>query len=147
MAETLNANAKAVLEVVRASAQHPTATEIYRAVVDVRPLMGLASVYRILHRLVELGYVRELRQGDESCRYDAHTERHDHAICTNCGALFDVPIEVALPQEILQAAAQATGIELISHELRLYGHCPACREHERGPGRITASSQISHSQA
>ena len=131
MAETLNAHARAVLEAVCTSSRHPTAAEIYRAIAEVRPNMGLASVYRILHRLVEQGYIRELRYGDESCRYDAHTERHDHAICTMCGTLFDVPIDVALPQEVLRAAAEATGLELISYELRLYGRCAGCRERER----------------
>ncbi|HEX3643535.1 MAG TPA: hypothetical protein VHV10_19790, partial [Ktedonobacteraceae bacterium] len=61
-----------------------------------------------------------------SCRYDAHVERHDHAICTVCGTLLDIPIEVKVPQGVLQAAAEAAGIELSSHELRLYGRCPLC---------------------
>jgi Fur family peroxide stress response transcriptional regulator len=137
MAETLNANARAVLEAVQGAAHHPTAAEVYRAVMGTRPNMGLASVYRILHRLVEQGYIRELRHSDESCRYDAHIARHDHGICTICGELFDVPIDIALPQEVLQAAAAATGLELVSHELRLYGRCPACRERQ---GTIPKSS-------
>ncbi len=126
MKETLNENARAVLDVVRASQDHPTAAQVYEVVKEKRPRMGIASVYRILHNLVERGYLKELHYIDDSCRYDAHVERHDHAICTICGALLDVPIEVKLPQEILQAAAKAVGIELSSHELRLYGLCPRC---------------------
>lgn len=126
MKETLNENARAVLDVVRASHDHPTVAQIYELVRDKRPRIGLASVYRILHNLVEQGYVKELWHIDESCRYDAHVERHDHAICTVCGALLDVPIEVKLSHDVLQAAAEAAGIELTSHELRLYGRCPLC---------------------
>jgi Fur family transcriptional regulator, peroxide stress response regulator len=126
MKEALNENARAVLDVVRASHTHPTVAQVYEAVRDKRPRIGIASVYRILHNLVEQGYVKELRHTDESCRYDAHVERHDHAICTVCGALLDIPIEVKLPQNALQAAAEAAGIELSSHELRLYGLCPQC---------------------
>jgi len=126
MKETLNANAQAVLDVIQDAQNHPTALEIFEVVKGTRPRIGLASVYRILHSLVQQGYIKELRHSDESCRYDAHTARHDHAICTVCGALLDVPIEVTLSTEILQAAAEATGIELSSHELRLYGRCPAC---------------------
>jgi Fur family peroxide stress response transcriptional regulator len=128
--ETLNQNAQAVLDVVRASSRHPTATEVYEVVREQRPHIGIASVYRILHHLVKQGYIKELRHIDESCRYDAHVERHDHAICTVCGALFDIPIEVNVPQDLLQAAAEATGIELSSHELRLYGCCPLCNTHK-----------------
>lgn len=126
MSKKLNANAQAVLEMVRAAHDHPTASEVYDAVKQVRPQIGLASVYRILHNLVELDYIKELRHSDDTCRYDGHVSRHDHAICTECGALLDVPIDIPLTQEVLEQAARATGIELSSHELRLYGRCPAC---------------------
>jgi Fur family transcriptional regulator, peroxide stress response regulator len=126
MRETLNENAQAVLDVVRASQGHLTAAQVYEVVREKRPRMGIASVYRILHNLVEQGYIKELHCIDESCRYDAHVERHDHAVCTVCGVLLDVPMEVKLPQDLLQAAAGAVGIELSSHELRLYGLCPQC---------------------
>jgi Fe2+ or Zn2+ uptake regulation protein len=126
MRQRLNENAQAVLDVVRASHYHPTAMEVYEAVKQKRPRIGIASVYRILHNLIRQGYVKELRHTDESCRYDAHVERHDHAICTICGALLDIPFEVQVPQNILQAAAQAAGIELSSHELCLYGRCSHC---------------------
>lgn len=127
MSEKLNANAQAILEVVRAADTHPTATEIYDVVRETRPQIGLASVYRSLHSLVERGYIREIKDSEESCRYDGHTERHDHAICTECGALLDVPVEVSLTHDALEAAAQAAGIQLQSHEVRLYGLCPDCQ--------------------
>ena len=128
MKEKLNTNALAVLDIVRATHNHPTALEIYDAVKQKRPRIGLASVYRILHQLVERGYINELGRSDESCRYDGQTSRHDHAVCTICGALLDIPIEIVLPQEVLQNAAQAAGITLKSHEVRLYGQCPSCHK-------------------
>ena len=126
MNEKLNTNAQVVLDIVRTARDHPTALEIYEAVRLTRPRIGLASIYRILHQLTERGYVKELGRSDESCRYDGQTSRHDHAICTSCGALIDVPVEILLPQEILQEAARASGIVLSSHEVRLYGQCTSC---------------------
>ncbi len=66
-------------------------------------------------------------QAGDSSRYDACTYRHDHAICTECGALLDIPLEIQLSMEELRAAAQATGLELGSHEVRIYGRCTACQ--------------------
>lgn len=129
MNEKLNSNAQAVLTIVRAAQNHPSAIEIYEAVRRVRPRIGLASVYRILHHLVEQGYIKEAGGRDECHRYDGHTARHDHAICTVCGALLDVPSEVTIAPAVLQAAAQAAGIELGSHEVRLYGRCSSCQRH------------------
>ena len=128
--ETLNTNAQAVLDVVRSIQTHPTALEIYEKVKLVRPRMGLASIYRILGHLVEQGRIRELSYGDESSRYDGHTTRHDHGICTTCGVLLDLPVAVAVSQQILQHAAEVAGLELDTHEVRIYGRCATCQQNE-----------------
>ncbi len=125
--EKLNTNAQAVLDVVRSVQTHPTALEVYEMVKQVRPRIGLASVYRILGHLVEQNYIKELLYGDGSSRYDGRITRHDHGICTNCGALLDLPIEVTVSQQILQQAAQAAGLELDTHEVRIYGRCASCQ--------------------
>ena len=129
MKEKLNSNAQAVLDIVGTTENHPTALEVYEAVKRVRPRMGLASVYRILHHLVEQEYIKEVGRGEERSRYDGNVSRHDHAVCTSCGSLLDVPVEITVPEELLQAAAQATGIKLGSHEVRLYGRCSSCQAH------------------
>src|SRR5260370_37232972 len=78
MEHTLNTNAHAVLDVLRASQNHPTALEVYESVRRARPRIGLATVYRILHQLTEQGLIKELEYGSECSRYDAHIRRHDH---------------------------------------------------------------------
>jgi Fur family transcriptional regulator, peroxide stress response regulator len=128
MKETLNDNARAVLDVVRATRNHPTAQEIYDKVRHTRPHIGLASVYRILHTLSEQGIIREIERSEES-RYDGQVARHDHAVCTECGALIDLPTDIMITKEHLQAVARTAGIELESHEVRLYGKCTTCQEH------------------
>ena len=131
MEQLLNTNARAILDVVRATHNHPTALDVYEAVRHELPRIGLATVYRILHQLTEQGLIKELGQDVECSRYDANTHRHDHAICTECGALLDVPLDIQLSSELLQAAAQTAGIELASHEIRLYGRCLSCQERNR----------------
>ncbi len=125
--KTLNANAQAVLDVLRADMHHPTAQELYEQVRHVRPHIGMATVYRILHQLKEQGMIREIGR-DLECRYDADTGHHDHAICTQCGALLDVPADVRIPQEQLLRAAQSAGMELSDYEVRLYGRCRQCTQ-------------------
>lgn len=127
MEDLLNANARAVLEMLRASARHPTAQEVYDEVRHTRPRIGLATVYRILHQLAEQGAIKVWGYGSESARYDACTHRHDHAICTQCGTLIDVPMEIEMSREALEKAACVTGLEMSSHEVRIYGRCRACQ--------------------
>ena len=127
MEEILNANARAVLEVLRASQRHPTAFDVYESVRLTRPRIGLATVYRILHQLTEQGLIKELAYGGGCSRYDACTRRHDHAFCTECGALLDIPQDVQLSNKALQVAAHSTDFELGSYEVRIYGHCTTCQ--------------------
>jgi Fur family peroxide stress response transcriptional regulator len=127
--ERLNANARAVLEVLRATMAHPTALEVYEAVRRERPRIGLATVYRVLHQLVEQGRIKEL--GRDEARYDANIERHDHAICTECGRLLDISLDGWISNEALQAAARSSGIALDTHEIRIYGRCASCQERNR----------------
>lgn len=124
---TLNANARAVLEALRATGRHPTALEVYNEVRQVRPRIGLATVYRILHQLAQLGLIKETLGYENEWRYDAHIRRHDHAICRECGALLDIPVDIPLPDEALRAAALSVGVELDSHEVRIYGRCETCK--------------------
>lgn len=131
MQATLNTNARAVLETLRASHNHPTALDVYETVRHTRPHIGLATVYRILHQLTQQGLIKELGHRDDCCRYDAQTHRHDHAVCTECGTLLDIPMEIALSGDVLQAAAQAVGIALDAYELRIYGRCSVCQRSNR----------------
>lgn len=130
MKETLNANARAVLDAVRAAHNHPTALEIYAAVRQSRPRIGLATIYRTLHQLAKQGLIVELGRTEECSRYDGRTNRHDHAVCTNCGALLDLPVEIPVADGALQGAARAAGLQLGSYEIKLYGTCAACQHKE-----------------
>lgn len=127
MQDTLHTNARAVLDMLRAAKNHPTALEVYEVVRRTRPRIGLATVYRILHQLTQQGLIKELGHRDDCMRYDAQTQRHDHAVCTECGGLLDIPMDIGVPGELLQAAAEVAGIELDTYELRIYGRCSACR--------------------
>ncbi len=49
MEDILNTNARAILDAVQSSQKHPTALDVYESVRQVRPRIGLATVYRILH--------------------------------------------------------------------------------------------------
>lgn len=128
MEDILNANARAVLEVLRENRRHPTAQEVYDEVRRIRPGIGLATVYRILRQLAEQGMIKVWGYGSERAHYDASTQRHDHACCTECGTMLDVSLEIHMSHAELEKAAQAVGIEMGSHEVRIYGCCQNCQK-------------------
>src|SRR5437763_5247595 len=118
-----------VLRVVRESAKHLTAAEIYAAARRIRPSLSYATVYNSLRYLKDAGLVREITFGNGASRYDRETARHDHAICTRCDALLD--FDLAETTELLRLAARRSRFKPESIHLTLMGVCPACNAAEQ----------------
>ena len=116
----------AVLQVILAREDHPTANDIFEAARQRLPTISYATVYNSLRYLKEAGLVHEIKFGDSASRYDRETDRHDHAICNSCGKLVDFD----LPQtaELMQAAARKSRFKPESVHLTLRGLCVDCRE-------------------
>jgi Fe2+ or Zn2+ uptake regulation protein len=125
-ARALTPQREAVLQVIRESENHMTASEIFAAARAVLPSISYATVYNSLKYLKDTGLVHEISFGNGASRYDRETERHDHAICTSCGKLVDFDLTVA--KDVVRAAARKTRFLPESIHLTLRGLCPDCRE-------------------
>jgi Fe2+ or Zn2+ uptake regulation protein len=88
------------------------------------PSISFATVYNSLRYLKEAGHIAEISFGNGASRFDSMTSRHDHAICTKCGKLVDM--ELDLPAELVSLAAEYSRFQPESLELTLRGLCPDC---------------------
>ncbi|HDQ35076.1 MAG TPA: transcriptional repressor, partial [Chloroflexi bacterium] len=61
----------ALVQLLIDSETHPSAGQIYEQLHAQFPTMSLATVYKTLHLLKEMGEVLELGFGDDDNRYDA----------------------------------------------------------------------------
>jgi Fur family ferric uptake transcriptional regulator len=91
--------------------------------------VGIASVYRALDQLAELGLVHRVGLGEGITRFEpAHPggEHHHHLVCGTCGKVdtFDDP---ALERAI-SAVAGSHGYALGQHDVVLRGACGDCRD-------------------
>ena len=123
--EKLTPQRAAVLQVIRDRDDHPTANEIFQAARLRLPAISYATVYNSLRFLKETGLVHEIKFGDSASRYDREIDRHDHAICNDCGKLVDM--ELSIPDGLIKEAAKRSKFEAGSIELTLRGLCPECR--------------------
>lgn len=80
----------AVYEALYRESGHPTADDIYERVQEQMPTISLRTVYQGLHDLVELGEARIVTVGTGAAQFDRNTQRHDHFVCRNCDAIYDV---------------------------------------------------------
>lgn len=113
-----------VLQVIRGEDEHLTANEVFDKAKKLLPTISFATVYNSLRYLKEADLIGEINFGNGASRFDSLTSRHDHAICTNCGKLVDMEIE--LPPEIVNLATHFSKFKLESIELTLRGLCPEC---------------------
>ncbi len=117
----------AILRILAASAGHPSVEKIYQKVKQDFPTTSLATVYKTLIVMKEVGEVLELGFGEGGNRYDGNRPYpHPHLICTECGKIMD-PDLVSLP-EMTEALMSATGFKINTHRLDFFGVCPGCQK-------------------
>lgn len=114
-----------VLTVIREAHEHLTANEVFARAKVILPSISFATVYNSLRYLKEAGHIAEIQFGNGASRFDRMTSRHDHAICTNCGKLVDIEMDV--PDEIVKRAAKYSKFKPESLEFTLRGLCPDCK--------------------
>lgn len=117
---------EAILEYMVTCESHPTADEIYRALVGRFPNMSAATVYNNLRLFVKVGFVKELSYGDASSLFDFTSTQHYHAICEECGDITDLYYPVL--EDVDMVAKNLIGFEATHHRMEVYGTCSTCLE-------------------
>lgn len=118
---------RAVWDTLRSAERHLAADEIVALAVGSGRAVELASVYRTLELLEDLGLVRRSRLLDAATtRWElAHADEHFHMVCTVCGVVdHHVGSLVAVVEEHLEREHR---FEVAEVDLRVVGRCAGCR--------------------
>jgi Fur family peroxide stress response transcriptional regulator len=117
----------AVYAFLHGNESHPTVEDIHTGVRDEFPRMSVATIYKSLESLVDVGLVKPIHLGHAATRFDASTEEHAHFRCVTCNAILDVPVE-----HLPEAGAGLDRCEIIGSTIEFYGFCSSCRRHKFG---------------
>ena len=80
----------ALLNALRKERSHPTAEELHELLRADHPSISLSTVYLGLEAFLSAGLCRKVPAKDGKMRVDGVPAPHDHALCTACGAVFDI---------------------------------------------------------
>jgi Fe2+ or Zn2+ uptake regulation protein len=108
---------------------HPTVEAVHEAVVAVLPTVSLRTVYQTLHDLEAMGEIGLVQVGNGPLRVDTRPDPHAHLLCTRCGGLHDVDVDLSgleLPIE------QRRGFAVEDAEVIFSGCCPQCAGEPQG---------------
>lgn len=122
----------AVIKAICVDDGHPSVDAIYHMVRAEFPMTSLATVYKTIGIMKEMGEVLELEFSREANRYDGRRPfPHPHVICTDCGRIMDPDVDGI--ERVTRQIMEATGFDIDTHRLDFYGRCPRCRQRSSGP--------------
>lgn len=110
---------------------HPTADEIFHALITDIPTLSKTTVYNSLNLFEEAGLARVITIEDNEMRYDAGMSVHGHFKCEACGGVYDFPVDMnALENNTL------AGFEINERNVYFKGFCPECKK-TKGMGGLS----------
>ena len=106
--------------------EHPTADDVYMHVKKDFPNISLGTVYRNLNLLTDIGEAVKISTPDGGDRFDGRIEPHNHFLCTKCGRLLDLELDMNSIEEVNRLAAETFDGIITSSSTLFYGECGDC---------------------
>ena len=102
---------------------HIDIEEMYKKVNEAIPSISIATIYKNLKMLVEVGIVKEVNISSFKTMYELNTNPHFHSICKQCKKIIDVNIE---DEKIKDFLSQIIKTDIESYEVNIYTKCKEC---------------------
>ena len=106
---------------------HLSAEDVHGELMQSNKKVSLATIYRTLRLLVEMGFLNELELSEGGHRFELQSHDHPdhhHLICVRCGRT-----EEFESNQVIQAgriASEKFGFKLIESTLNVRAICPSC---------------------
>jgi len=122
---------KVVLEILLENKdRHLSAEEVFQISRGKGLEIGMATIYRTLELLEDLGLSQKLNFGDGRSRYELVQKnltdhQHHHLLCLNCECIIEV--EEDLLHQLEEVVRKKHNFEIVNHNLQFFGYCSSCR--------------------
>lgn len=116
----MTAPRKIILSVLSDATDHPSVEDVYERARAQDSSISMATVYRTLSLLDELGLVyRHAFNDSDFARYEVNTEHHHHLIDVDSGKVLEFQSDEM--EAMKKKIAEELGYELVKCRLELYG--------------------------
>lgn len=113
----------AILEEIEA-AGHIDVDKLYEILRMSFPSISLATVYKNVSQMYELGLLEVIKVPDHKLQYEISKEPHIHLACNTCGTVMDMDKCI---NELMLSAERESGYQLNHSTVVLNGVCPECQ--------------------
>ena len=115
-----------ILKLMRSGAlDHPRAAEVFLAMKEILPNIGIATVYRNLNAFADAGVLRRISGSGDADRFDHRIDDHHHTICNCCNKVED--FELTPEADVSDMLQKNSGFFAQSHYYVVRGLCRSCR--------------------
>lgn len=116
----------AIMAIMADETDFRSAQQVHTALVVAGQTVGLATVYRNLQALTEVGELDSLRSEDGEALYRRCAKRrhHHHLVCRNCG--YTVDIQDDQLEQWIGKIARRYKFSDIEHMADVFGLCESC---------------------
>lgn len=116
-----------ILDTLKRNAVHPTADRLLEIIKEEQPdsNIGIATVYRNLRKLADLGNIKRISGLEDSEHFDHNIHTHYHFLCNECRRVFDVEEDIA--PEIIKNTQKQTGFIISDYDIVFHGTCKECQ--------------------
>ena len=111
----------AIIDLLEGNKSHPSAYVIFEKMKQKYQTISLATVYKTLKVLVDIGEIQQLTIADTQLVFDPLTEPHSHFYCKQCHQIFDIKLDQKL------AVKELNGHFVENYHTYYYGICQTCR--------------------
>ena len=106
--------------------EHPTADAVYMHVKKDFPNISIGKIKRNLNLLTDIGEAIKISTPNGGDRFDGRIEPHNHFLCTKCGRLLDLDLDMHSIEEVNRLAAENFDGRITSSSTLFYGECSDC---------------------
>jgi Fur family ferric uptake transcriptional regulator len=106
---------------------HFTIDDLYRQILAIDPLIGIATIYRTARLLVESGILTEHTFGEKKGFFELTRHQftnHGHLVCLKCGKIIEFQCNVIDDYQV--RLEKKHRFKINSHKFEIYGTCPDC---------------------
>ncbi len=107
---------------------HPNAQELLQKVQEIDPSVGIATVYRTVEILNQMGLLNLMNLEEGFNRFEIPGETmHFHTFCKYCGKILHLNNETE-KEEMVKKWIEETGFKIIPQTFEISGICSECAE-------------------
>lgn len=116
---------KIILDNIKKTKTHPTASELYEMIKKGNPKIGQATVYRNLKTMANEGDIIIIPGKNNTNRYDGDITLHNHFICEKCGEVTDIFISRDIINNEIE---NKYGVKIKRENIIYEGICKNCNK-------------------